>query len=76
LAASLVGWGERYPDVTVRRVVTADRPVRSLLEQSADTQLVIVGTRGRGGFASTVLGSTSNALLHAVEVPMIVVRSR
>ncbi|MEU1996803.1 universal stress protein [Nocardia gamkensis] len=76
LAESLVGWGERYPDVTVRRVVTADRPVRSLLEQSADTQLVIVGTRGRGGFASTVLGSTSNALLHSVEVPMIVVRSR
>ncbi|MFF7942679.1 universal stress protein [Nocardia gamkensis] len=73
LAESLVGWGERYPDVTVRRVVTADW---SLLEQSADTQLVIVGTRGRGGFASTVLGSTSNALLHAVEVPMIVVRSR
>ncbi|WP_040866391.1 universal stress protein [Nocardia exalbida] len=76
LAESLVGWGERYPDVAVRRVVTADRPVRSLLEQSADTQLVIVGTRGRGGFASTVLGSTSNALLHSVEVPMIVVRSR
>ncbi|WP_245663976.1 universal stress protein [Nocardia arthritidis] len=76
LAESLVGWGERYPDVTVRRVVTADRPVRSLLEQSADAQLLIVGTRGRGGFVSTVLGSTSNALLHSVEVPMIVVRSR
>ncbi|MET9290169.1 universal stress protein [Nocardia beijingensis] len=70
------GLGERYPDVTVRRIVTADRPARSLLDESVNTQLVVVGTHGRGGFASTVLGSTSNALLHAVEVPMIVVRSR
>ncbi|MGV9975719.1 universal stress protein [Nocardia beijingensis] len=59
----------------MRRIVTADRPARSLLDESVNTQLV-VGTHGRGGFGSTVLGSTSNALLHAVEVPMIVVRSR
>ncbi|WP_280492371.1 universal stress protein [Nocardia asiatica] len=76
LSECLAGWGERYPDVTVRRIVRADRPARSLLDESANTQLVVVGTHGRGGFASTVLGSTSNALLHAVEVPMIVVRSR
>ncbi|UAK31384.1 universal stress protein [Nocardia asteroides] len=76
LAENLAGWSERYPDVAVRRVVTADRPARSLLEESANTQLVVVGTHGRGGFVSTVLGSTSNALLHSIDVPMIVVRSR
>ncbi|MGY2025088.1 universal stress protein [Nocardia gipuzkoensis] len=76
LAESLAGWSDRYPDVAVRRIVTADRPARSLLEESANAQLVVVGTHGRGGFMSTVLGSTSNALLHSVEVPMIVVRSR
>ncbi|MGY1938421.1 universal stress protein [Nocardia gipuzkoensis] len=76
LAENLAGWSERYPDVAVRRIVTADRPARSLLEESANTQLVVVGTHGRGGFASTVLGSTSNALLHSIDVPMIVVRSR
>ncbi|MGY1900436.1 universal stress protein [Nocardia gipuzkoensis] len=76
LAENLAGWNERYPDVAVRRIVTADRPARSLLEESANTQLVVVGTHGRGGFASTVLGSTSNALLHSIDVPMIVVRSR
>ncbi len=74
LAESLAGWAERYPDVKVHRIVVADRSVRSLLDASADAQLVVVGCRGRGGFASMVLGSTSNGLLHSVEVPMIVVR--
>ncbi|MGO4616979.1 universal stress protein [Nocardia sp. 2YAB30] len=76
LAENLAGWNDRYPDVPVRRIVVADRPVRSLLDESGNAQLVVVGSRGRGGFASMVLGSTSNALLHSVEVPMIVVRSQ
>ncbi|WP_406276975.1 universal stress protein [Nocardia sp. NBC_00881] len=76
LSENLAGWSERYPDVPIRRIVAADRPVRSLLDESANSQLVIVGSHGRGGFASMLLGSTSNALLHSVEVPMIVVRSQ
>ncbi|MGQ4618725.1 universal stress protein [Nocardia sp. R7R-8] len=76
LAESLAGWAERYPDVAVRRVVTADRPGRSLLDESANAQLVVVGSHGRGGFAGMLLGSTSNTLLHSVDVPLIVVRSR
>ncbi|WP_062992226.1 universal stress protein [Nocardia anaemiae] len=75
LAESLAGWAERYPDVKVHRIVVVDRPVRALLDESANAQLVVVGCRGRGGFTSMVLGSTSNGLLHSVEVPMIVVRS-
>ncbi|WP_039801380.1 universal stress protein [Nocardia araoensis] len=76
LAESLAGWADRYPDVSVRRVVTADRPGRSLLDESANAQLVVVGSHGRGGFASMLLGSTSNTLLHSVDVPLIVVRAR
>ncbi|QIS12530.1 universal stress protein [Nocardia arthritidis] len=74
LAESLAGFAERYPEVSVRRIVKSDRPVRSLLEESANAQLLVVGSRGRGGFASMVLGSTSNALLHSADCPMIVVR--
>ncbi|PXX58056.1 hypothetical protein DFR70_11529 [Nocardia tenerifensis] len=37
----------------------ADRPTRSLLDESANAQLVIVGTHGRGGFAS-MLGSAAD----------------
>ncbi|WP_324198402.1 universal stress protein [Nocardia beijingensis] len=76
LAESLAGWSERYPDVPVRRIVIAARRARSLLDEAATAQSVVVGTHGRGGFASSVLGSTSNALLHSIDVPMIVVRSR
>ncbi|WP_063018469.1 universal stress protein [Nocardia niwae] len=76
LAESLAGWADRYPDVAVRRVVTADRPGRSLLDESSNAQLVVVGSHGRGGFSSMLLGSTSNTLLHSVDVPLIVVRAR
>ncbi|MFI8974496.1 universal stress protein [Nocardia asteroides] len=76
LAESLAGYAERYPDVPVRRIVVADRPVRSLVDEAASAQLVVVGSHGRGGFSSMLLGSTSNALLHAVETPTIVVRNR
>ncbi|MGW6331095.1 universal stress protein [Nocardia rhamnosiphila] len=76
LAENLAGYVEQYPDVPVERVVTADRPVRSLLDASADAQLVVVGSHGRGGFTSMLLGSTSNALLHAVDIPIVIVRSR
>lgn len=75
LAENLAGYGEKYPDVPVHRVVTADRPVRSLLDASADAQLVVVGSHGRGGFTGMLLGSTSNALLHTVDVPIVLVRS-
>lgn len=76
LAESLAGYAERHPDVPVRRIVVADRPVRSLVDRADSAQLVVVGSHGRGGFSSMLLGSTSTALLHAVETPTIVVRNR
>jgi len=74
LAERLAGYGEDYPEVTIHRIVVSDRPVRALHEASAQAQLLVVGSRGRGGFAGMLLGSTSNALLHVVECPMVVVR--
>ncbi|MFD6355033.1 universal stress protein [Nocardia tengchongensis] len=75
LAERLAGYGERYPDVQVRRILVRDRPIQSLLDASQDAQLLVVGRIGRGGFAGMLLGSTSDALLHTVECPMIVVPS-
>ena len=59
----------------VTRVVVKDRPARKLAELSDKAQLVVVGCRGRGGFASLLLGSTSRALLHIVTRPLLIVHA-
>ncbi|PRX45206.1 nucleotide-binding universal stress UspA family protein [Prauserella shujinwangii] len=74
LAERLAGWRERYPDVPVDRIVTRDRPVRSLLHEAEHAQLLVVGSRGRGGFSGLLLGSTSNALVHSAPCPLLIVR--
>lgn len=76
LAERLAGWQERYPDVTVERVVARDRPIRVLSEYAERAQLIVVGSRGRGGFKGMLLGSTSNALMQTADCPVLIVRPR
>ncbi|MFI5719522.1 universal stress protein [Nocardia sp. NPDC051750] len=78
--ALLGGWmagpARRYPQVEVERVVRTDAPARTLTVESAWSQLLVVGRRGRGGVPGTVLGATTVTLLYAAECPLMVVHGR
>ncbi|SME90359.1 universal stress protein [Streptomyces sp. Amel2xC10] len=70
----LAGHREKYPDVAVEHRVVQGRTREALIEASRSAQLVVVGARGRGGFAGLLLGSVSQAVLHHAHCPVVVVR--
>jgi nucleotide-binding universal stress UspA family protein len=74
MSEALAGWQERYPDVTVSKLLVCDRPARALVETSQSAQLVVVGSHGRNALTRTFLGSVSNAVVQSVRVPVIVAR--
>jgi len=74
LAERLAGWQERYPDVQVSRSVAQAQPARQLVERSEEAQLVVVGSRGRGGFAGMLVGSVGETVAQMARVPVIVAR--
>ncbi|MFD5835913.1 universal stress protein [Streptomyces collinus] len=74
LSEALAGHQERYPGVPVEHKVVHGGTRESLIEASRSAQLMVVGARGRGGFAGLLLGSVSQALLHHAHCPVAVVR--
>jgi nucleotide-binding universal stress UspA family protein len=74
VAERLAGWQERFPDVHVSRSVVCDRAARQLVQRSEDAQLVVVGSRGRGGFAGMLVGSVGETVAQMAGVPVIVAR--
>lgn len=62
-------------DLQVRRHVLDGTGAALLTEFSTAVDMVVVGSRGRGGFAGLLLGSTSQAVLHHSVCPVTVVRA-
>ncbi|MFG1699602.1 universal stress protein [Nonomuraea sp. NPDC049309] len=69
-------WSGEYPDVRFEGSQVRAHPVAALADASGSAELVVVGSRGRGGFATAVLGSVSHGLLHHAVCPVAVVRPR
>jgi nucleotide-binding universal stress UspA family protein len=73
LGERLAGWQDEYPDVKVWRKIVRDQPARWLLEEAKRAQLVVVGSRGRGGFTRLMLGSVSTTVAESSATPVVVV---
>ena len=69
--ASRLG-GSQPASVTVRAV--SGLPTQELVNASADSDLVVVGSRGGGGFARLLLGSVSSQVVYHSACPVTVVR--
>ena len=62
-------------DLDVEWSVLADRrPSRALVERSREADLVVVGSRGRGGFGGLKLGSVSEQVTRHAKAPVLVIR--
>lgn len=62
------------PDgVTVERRVIEGQPARALLDETKDADLLVVGSRGRDGFAGLRLGSVATHCVHHATAPTVVV---
>ncbi|MGI5176216.1 universal stress protein [Dactylosporangium sp. CA-152071] len=74
LAESTAGWREKYPDVDFRTITVRGRASAVLVDRSAGARLLVVGSRGRGGFTGLLLGSVSLTAVQHAACPVAVVR--
>jgi nucleotide-binding universal stress UspA family protein len=75
LLADVLGTStSRYPDVDLRQEAVNGDPVDALVTSSVGAVMVVVGSRGHGGFSSLLLGSVSHGVLHHARCPVVIVR--
>lgn len=75
LSESLADWGQRYPELAVRRVVTPERPAEALVDEARGACLLVVGSHGRGAVRRVLLGSVSHAAVNRAPCPVAVIHA-
>ncbi|WP_172832311.1 universal stress protein [Nakamurella panacisegetis] len=75
LDAQLAPWLEKDPSIKVRPIVRRGRSTQALLKEAAAVKpaLLVLGSRGRGGFAGLLLGSTSHETVAYAVCPVVIV---
>lgn len=74
LSAATTAAARVLPEDRIESELRAGFPAETLYEESADASLLVVGSRGRGGFRGLLLGSTAVTLAAAARCPLVVVR--
>ncbi|HWD77385.1 MAG TPA: universal stress protein [Kribbella sp.] len=74
VAESVAGAAADHPDVRWTTALETGSAGQALVRRSESADLVVVGTRGRGGFTGLLLGSVSQTVLHHTHCPIAVVR--
>jgi nucleotide-binding universal stress UspA family protein len=64
----------RKPAVDVRISISKGNPAKVLIDMSQGADLMVVGSRGRGGFAGMLLGSVSQHVVAHAACPVVVLR--
>lgn len=62
--------------VEIERIVVEGPPAQALVGESEGAALLVVGSRGRGGFKGLLLGSVSSQCAHHAPCPVVVVPPR
>ncbi len=75
LDTSVAAWKEKYPTVAVETLLVDGRTAQALIDASRTAQLVVVGSRGHGGFAGLLLGSVGQQLMHHADCPVLIVHA-
>ncbi|WP_300345572.1 universal stress protein [Nesterenkonia sp.] len=73
LEAGKAWLNSHFPDLQIEAEVIDGAAVDVLVDETRRAQLTVLGTRGRGGFAGMLLGSTSQGVLQHAEGPLMVV---
>jgi nucleotide-binding universal stress UspA family protein len=75
LEAALVDLGEDGRGAAIETIVREGRTATVLVEEAKDADLLVVGSRGLGGFAGLLLGSVSQECAHQAPCSILIVRN-
>ena len=71
--AALAALGEQAHGVEIERVVRIGQPAQVLIEEARSADLLVVGSRGHGGFVGLLLGSVSHQCALHASCPIVIV---
>jgi nucleotide-binding universal stress UspA family protein len=74
IAKSASELGEAQP-ASVTVAAFAGFPAQALIDASKSADLIVIGSRGTGGFATLRLGSISSQVVHHAACPVVIVPS-